>query len=534
MSPKDFDSPTVGLSTSGELFRRGFEREPLSVPALTILCHPDLGRIGDRALLYGLKSGRSVQVSRIKPAFSAVGQERAEPLGDPYLSRTPFRFQRLGEGGVRLCLDGSRTRISAEGAPVETEAEFTEEQVDRGVVVELSRRVVLLLHNITPVEESDARRFELIGESAEIARAREDIRRVADLDVTVLIRGETGTGKELVARAIHESSPRRKRPFVSVSLAALTPSLAAAELFGALKGSYTGAVRDQEGYFREAEGGTLFLDEIGEAPHEIQVMLLRVLESRRIHPLGSPKAIEVDVRVVAATDTELERRVQSGEFKEPLIHRLSGYVIWLAPLRRRREDIGRLLVHFLRLEAREIGEQRRLEPNPAILPWLPAGLVVRLARFSWPGNVRQLLNVARQLVISNRGRSQLALDAQIERLLSEPPPAEPKTDAERSAPDGPPAAPRRKPSEIEEEELLTVLRTNRWDLAASARQLAVSRASLYNLIRDSDKIRTAADLTPDEIIQCHKECGGDLLKMTERLEVSLPALRRRVRALKLQ
>ena len=199
----------------------------------------------------------------------------------------------------------------------------------------------------------------MVGESAALRQVRAHVERIADLPVPVLVRGETGTGKELVARAVHLRSPRRDGPFVSVNLGAIPRDLAAAELFGAVRGAYTGAAQDRPGFFRAARGGTLFLDEVGEAPPEVQAMLLRVLESGEMYPVGGQAPVATDVRLIAATDADLEERIRDGRFKAPLLHRLAGYEIRLPPLRERREDIGPLFVHFAREELERIGEAGR-------------------------------------------------------------------------------------------------------------------------------------------------------------------------------
>jgi two-component system nitrogen regulation response regulator GlnG len=360
---------------------------------------------------------------------------------------------------------------------------------------------------------------------------REDVRRVADLEVPVLLRGETGTGKELVARAVHDASPRRAAPFVAVNLGAIPASLSASQLFGAVKGAFTGSVASQEGFFRRAHGGTLFLDEIGEAPPEVQVLLLRALETGEIYPVGSATPLRVDARIVAATDADLEARVRSGDFRSPLLHRLAGFEIRLPPLRERRDDIGRLLIHFLRHELARLGEEARLDPAaPSFDPrWLPPSVAARLARYGWPGNVRQLRNVARQLVIGSRGLATLDV-SRLERLL-----VEASLVSSGSHPACPAAEPgRRKPSEVSEEEMIEALRASRWDIKAAAVRLHISRPSLYNLMETSSKIRRASDLDPEEIARCHRELAGDLDAMAERLEVSRRSLGRRVRELKLE
>jgi two-component system nitrogen regulation response regulator GlnG len=452
-----------------------------------------------------------------------------EPLAEPHLSRAPIRFRGLKDGGIELSRGESRNSVLADGNPVRT-AVFSGPDLDRGVVLEIAETVVLLLHHLAAVAGPPPPRYGLIGENPSLLLVREDVRRVADLEVPVLLRGETGTGKELVARAVHEASPRRAAPFVAVNLGAIPPSLSASQLFGAVKGAFTGSIASQEGFFRRAHGGTLFLDEIGEAPPEVQVLLLRALETGEVFPVGSASPLRVDARIVAATDADLEARVRSGDFRSPLLHRLAGFEIRLPPLRERRDDVGRLLIHFLRHELARLGEEARLDPaSPSFHPrWLPPSLVARLARYDWPGNVRQLRNVARQLVIGSRGLDTLD-GSRLESLL---------VDASLLSSGNHPLHPvkpeRRKPSEVSEEEVIEALRASRWDIKAAAERLHISRPSLYNLMETSSKIRRASDLDPGEIARCHRELGGDLDAMAERLEVSKRSLGRRVRELKLE
>ncbi|MFP2913214.1 sigma 54-interacting transcriptional regulator, partial [Pyxidicoccus sp. 3LFB2] len=264
----------------------------------------------------------------------------------------------------------------------------------------------------------------------------------------------------------------------------------------------------------------------------VQVMLLRVLETGELYPVGDRTPVTVDVRLVAATDAQLEQQIQEGRFKAPLLHRLAGYSIRVPPLRERREDIGLLFHHFARAELAALGEAWRLKPDEALAePWLPPALAARLVGHRWSGNIRELRNVARQLVIGNRGQPSLRLDAQLEQELSlsrVPPPGRP---ASAPPPAEAPATPRRKPSEISEAELLAALRENDWDFQAAADQLRIHRSSIYDLIDKSPNLRTAGDLSPEEITRCFHECGGDLDAMTRRLQVSKRALGRRVKEL---
>jgi two-component system nitrogen regulation response regulator GlnG len=504
------------------------------IPALTIVYHPMLRRIGERALLSELLAGRDAKVSRTAPRFAPPRQARGASLDDPRISRTPFRLRRMDDGSVTLEPDQSRTRIVIDGSRVTAPCRFPAAALAHGVLLELGDRVALLLHLHTPHEEHDARDLGLVGHSAELLRVREDIRRVAALDVPVLIRGETGTGKELVASAIHEASARRSRPLVSVNLAALPAGLAAAELFGAMRGAFTGAAHQQDGYFRRSHGGILFLDEIGETPVDVQVMLLRVLETGQIYALGAQRAERVDVRVIAATDADLDAMVQQGRFRAPLLHRLAGYEIHIPPLRARRDDIGRLLVHFLGLDLAETGETNLLD-RTAPAPWLSMALTTRLVRYDWPGNVRQLRNAIRQIVIANRGRAEAALPEPLARQLEPPAPAGAAVDpasgthalSHRAGP------PRRHPADISREELAQALHAHRWNIRATAAALRIPRTSLYRMIEASPGLRTAGELDADEIRACHRDTGGNLDAMVERLRVSKSALQRRIKELSL-
>ncbi|GMU04755.1 sigma-54 dependent transcriptional regulator [Corallococcus caeni] len=519
------------------------------MPALTLIGHAQPQRIGERLLLEGLLSGeRAVALSRNAPDFSRAGGVLALPLGDPFLSRTPVRFEAGERGGVRLRVPEGGTPVWVGSEPVRGGREFPAEALAAGVPLVLAGRVALLLHQATvrgggaPAELAA---LGMVGDSEGILRVREDVLRVADLQVPVLVRGETGTGKELVARALHERSPRRAGPFVSVNLGALSKDLIASELFGALRGSFTGATRDREGFFRAAHGGTLFLDEVAEAPPEVQAALLRVLETGEVYPVGGQAPVRVDVRLVTATDADLEARIRDGHFKAPLLHRLAGFEITVPPLRERREDIAPLFLHFARQELESTGEAGRLSSSDARAePWLPASLAARLVRSAWPGNVRQLRNVARQLVIGSRGLPGLRVDARLEQSLEEgalPIPGQPLTAQAPSpaaedtpAPSEVRAPARRKPADVSEQEVLEALRACAWDLKATADWLGIPRSSVYVLIDKSSLLRTARDLSPEEITRCFHECEGDLDRMVQKLEVSRRALQRRVRELGLE
>ena len=242
-------------------------------------------------------------------------------------------------------------------------------------------------------EKETLERF--IGSSESVVQLKQLVARVAVTDSTVLIRGESGTGKDLVARAIHASSPRNQKPLLSINCAALPDTLLESEMFGHIKGSFTGAVRDKEGLLQAAEGGTFFLDEVGEASATIQVKLLKALEDKMITPVGSTRAVKVDVRLVAATNVDLEELVKQGRFRADLYYRLNVIPIYVPPLRERRDDIPMLVDHF-----RQVIAQRTDSPEKQI----NQEAMQLLIAYAWPGNVRELEHMLERAILFAKGK----------------------------------------------------------------------------------------------------------------------------------
>jgi len=233
----------------------------------------------------------------------------------------------------------------------------------------------------------------LVGHSPAIQRLRALIKRIAPMPTTVLLQGESGTGKEVSARALHQMSSRAQRPFVPVNCAAISPELIESELFGHIKGAFTGASEARNGLFYYAHGGTLFLDEIGELPLAMQTKLLRALEERRIRPVGSEREVPVDVRIVAATNRDLAAEVAAGRFRQDLYYRLAVVDITIPTLRSRTEDIPDLVAHFMSLFSLQFG----VEPLP-----LTVDATRQLVAYAWPGNVRELRNyIERSLIVGD-------------------------------------------------------------------------------------------------------------------------------------
>jgi formate hydrogenlyase transcriptional activator len=243
--------------------------------------------------------------------------------------------------------------------------------------------------------DRDQRRFEqIIGQSARLEAVFEQVECVAPTDSTVLIQGETGTGKELIARAIHNISSRCGRSFVRLNCAAIPLDLLESELFGHEKGAFTGAIAQRIGRFEMADKGTLFLDEVGDIPPALQPKLLRVLQEQEFERLGSTRTRQVDVRLVAATNRDLTEMMKQNEFRSDLYYRLNIFPIRLPPLRERREDIPLLVQYFMQKYARRMG--KRIET-------VPAATMQKLVDWSWPGNVRELQNMIERGVILSRG-----------------------------------------------------------------------------------------------------------------------------------
>jgi two-component system response regulator AtoC len=304
----------------------------------------------------------------------------------------------------------------------------------------------------------------MIGKSRPMRQLFEMIRLVADSEATVLIQGESGTGKELVARTIHRLSSRREQPFVVVDCGSLPESLLESELFGHVKGAFTGAQVTRRGLFEEADGGTIFLDEIGDTSLHFQSKLLRVLQEGEIKPVGSSRSIKVDVRVVSASNRELSELVKSKAFREDLYYRLAVLPLLLPPLRERREDIPLLVEHFLAISA-----ERHRKPLPAVsLDALQA-----LKQAPWSGNIRELQHLIERVVVT---AVQSRLTAQDFFGTSTPPAPEPdlRTVARGAA------------REVEQSRIREALRQTGGNRLKAARLLRISRASLYNKLRAYD------------------------------------------------
>jgi DNA-binding NtrC family response regulator len=300
-----------------------------------------------------------------------------------------------------ILISGFGTLETAIEAVREGAFDFISKPFNVQEVIATARRALVVATQIQPTDTGNLKELTtrhapsaFIGHSRQMIEMYMEIARVADYRSTVLIIGESGTGKELVARAIHNNGPRVSRPFIPVNCGALTETLLEAELFGHTRGSFTGAIADKKGLFEEAEGGTIFLDEIAETSQALQIKLLRALQEGEVRRVGSTRATKIDVRVIAATNRDLESEVKAGRFREDLYYRLSVITLYVPPLRDRREDIPLLTRYFLRHLCQETGKRLTVSEEALKL----------LMNYDWSGNVRELENTIEHAVLHSRGK----------------------------------------------------------------------------------------------------------------------------------
>lgn len=512
------------------------QRSLSPVPLLTILGHPDPGRVGDTCWLAALDEPRSrVELNRAAPEFVSPSGGRGRPLLSPFVSRRPVSLSHTASGVLALDPGELAGRVAVDGDKLTSRVSFPPERLDEGVVIRLGTHVVLLWHReVPPVGARASNDLGLVGETASIRELRAEILRLARAPGAVLLGGETGTGKELVAAALHQASERAGRPYVVVNMAAIPASLAASELFGHRRGAFSGASEAHDGFFVRADRGTLFLDEIGDTPDDVQAALLRVLETGEVQAVGARTVREVDVRLIAATDADLEGAIQSGRFRAPLFYRLSANQLHLPPLRQRRADIGRLLLYFLKQELASLGRADLLTPEATERDvWLSAGVVDRLARYDWPGNVRQLRNVARYLAgRSSSGGPLRKDDPGLTRLLGDaptPPGTAPRGSAPGSTPGGVSTAdPDLDHRNLSDDDLLRLMEAVDFKLGDAAKRLGISRPTINGLVDAHPTLKRPKFLTDEEIEAARAQSTDTGQPLWRILRVSARGLGRRL------
>jgi len=570
MSNPSYTHPDAGVvidQTTTTQARFEVERQSEAL-LLTLMWHPELHRVGEQHVL--AHPGGHQRVNRFEPAFARLtvagpaATAQPQPLLHTGVSRAALLLATNIDGSVTLSREDERVRAEVNGRPLTHTMRLTLNQLTAGVVIQLGSRVVLCLHRaqLLPVTPEPG----LLGISSAMERLRRQLHLVAPTAMPVLILGESGTGKELVAQALHRLSPRRAAPFVAVNMATLNEGLAAAELFGAARGAYTGAQTARSGLWASAEGGTLFLDEVGDTPALVQPMLLRVIETGELRAVGANRSSPCDVRLVAATDRVLD----AERFNQPLLRRLQTFVLHTPTLRERREDLGLLARHWLAAES-------------PVLDWaadMPSALVRALCLHDWPGNVRQLAQAMRRLALTGP----IGLWPSVSELLGEPlrmpaadgsrsspiaaglvaepeaawhaqpdsqhqpasspaawpeavhpAPKQPAADAQAVAPSRAEAAPARRAwrstAGISADTLFAALDEHGWQLQDAARSLGVSRPSLYNLLARQPGLRPADHWQADELAQKLSQPGLTMAALARQLRCPREALRRRLRSL---
>jgi two-component system, NtrC family, nitrogen regulation response regulator NtrX len=375
---------------------------------------------------------------------------------------TLSRLRALDSEAQVVMISGHATIATAVEATQRGAFDFLEKPLDSDRLLVTVRNALAhaeLVDENTRLRQAAESRFAMVGSSPALEQVRELIAKVGPTAARVLITGENGTGKELVARALHDASPRRDRTFVEVNCAAIPSELIESELFGHMKGSFTGAFADRAGKFEQADGGTLFLDEVGDMSLSAQAKLLRVLQEGVVTRIGGSKPIQVDVRVLAATNKNLQSEISEGRFREDLLYRLNVVPIDVPPLRARTEDIPELVSYFTEQLAETAGVPRRRFTKDALH---------QLQSRSWPGNIRELRNAVERVLILASGKTVHGSDIEklVPSLMEES--DDGKLDHFRE--------------EAEKSYLTQKLREHDWNIAETARELRIPRSNLYKKI----------------------------------------------------
>ncbi len=457
-----------------------------------------LGRLVDSAMDAILELDEALTVRRVNPAAEKVfrcpsdqivGQDFRRVLtggGVDKLLQLIRQLDTMPEGSRYLWIPGGLQARCPSGESFQAEATLSRFELHQQPFYTLilrnvndrmeAERQIESLRVETEYLREELKHFregeDLIGDSPAMRRVKRDIEQVAGTDAAVLILGETGTGKELIARAVHAASRRREKPMVTLNCGAIPSTLIESEFFGHEKGAFTGATQKRDGRFTLADGGSIFLDEVGELPLDMQVKLLRVLQEGEFEPVGSSRTKKVNVRVIAATNRDLHQAVQEGKFRADLYYRLNVFPLWMPSLRERSEDIPLLAAAFVRRFSQRMG-------RPALS--LTADDVARLKSYDWPGNVRELQNVIERAVITSSGAT-----VNLDRAL---PATEPRA---QTAPGG---APRRDDDRIrtareledlERQNLLRALEACDWRVSGengAARKLGMNPSTLTSRMK---------------------------------------------------
>ncbi len=476
-------------------------------PSIGVIWHPDQSRIGNIAPLFYGKTG-TAELSRSGLLFYDDAGNEGKPLLDRHISRSPLLIRRITETEYEIVPPTSKMVVSVNGRVVSDSVTVSLKDMGREIIISLSDKVVLAIFECPSQRELSSKNHGLLGISPQIQDVWKVIEQAGPTDLPVLIKGATGTGKELIAQALHALSRRSGHVMLNVNMATISRELAAADLFGTARGAFTGAVQDKTGLFEQASKGTLFLDEIGDTPRIVQPMLLRALETGEIRRVGETRVKKTTPRIVAATD----RALTADNFSQPLLRRLESIIVTALNLREHRVDIGILIKHFM-------GGNNTVQTRPAQASFSGSS-VARLALHDWPGNVRELRNIVQQVSIGQT--PEVLLNHHIDshsRTLSQ------GAQAFRKRPQY------RPPTSVSEDEMLKALDRNQWCIKHAASMLNVSRTALYSLMEKSKRVRRSEELSELEIKQVMARKPNDIDFWAKELRVPRDALKRRVKRL---
>ncbi len=523
------DTSEQTLDPLSQVGRHLVDSEDGPVPTVEIMFHSDLRRIGCRTLELHF-SGNDLVIGRHTPLFEGA-DGFMQPLDDPCISRQQLTIKWIPGQDAFLVAPCANARRKLELWTTDGEPVAPGGPIPPGTVVSVGDRVMLLL-SLRRIRRGEDL-MGMVGDCEVTWALRDKIRGVAAAEGTVLLQGESGAGKELVATAIHNSSKRSRSSLMVVNCAAIPENLLESVLFGHVKGAFTGADSNKDGFFKAAKKGTLFLDEIGELPLALQSKLLRVLQEHKVCPVGALKEEAIEARVVAATNRDLKQEVAEGRFREDLYYRLSALTVSVPPLRERRESIPGLFCHFFRNKADEHPELERLwrlaDQHP---PPVPQGFLKQMITSPWPGNIRQLWNAVEKVAAENIHGRAFSVPAELEE--------EGLGDADATAdPLSAPAAPAPAPAaradgaRPDEQELVALLEEHDFVQRRVAKQLGISHTTLDRWMQEIG-LRRPRDIPEQELSALAEQTGGDLKEMARQLKVSPRGLKLRLASLKLQ
>lgn len=518
------DSTFDSTNSTDDPTARAFEPQAVGV---RILWHPNPGRVDEMALLFDRGRAQSAKLGRDEPQFRTPHGAVTGSLATQYVSRAALTLRQGRDSSVEL--DGcERRQVLADGMPVDRSIRWSAAQLERGVVLQLGKQVLLWLGvmHVSPYDPPGIP--ELLGTSNILVRLRHEIRLASALEAPLLIYGQTGTGKQLVAQAVHRLGPGAAGPLETVNMAAIPGDTATTELFGHARGAFTGAVRAKKGYFGKADGGSLVLDGLCYIDRDVQPILLDALDEGFIQPTGGNRE-RVRVRVMATSDIDVGVEASAGRFNAALVQRF-GYEIRVPPLRDHLEDVPGLFLHWL-------GEALGCSPEELSGPSLrlDAREIRALLTYDWPGNVRELRRFAQRIALEQRTHPdgiapsvrQLLHDMRSANAFQEPTPSAPAPTIETPEESW-------RSAELTDADIVAAMQRCDFRIMEAATELKVSRSYLTGRIPGIPGLRVSTQLQRAEIKAALEAAHGDVAAAARLLTVSARALQLQMKRLGLR